>query len=429
MTQSIGSSAVSQMQPATPEDDDEINLLDLLQVVVENLRLLIATPLAVGLLALGFSFTIAPTFTATAKFMPPQQHQSMAASMLAGLGALGGLAGAATGLKNPADQYVAFLQSRSVQDALIDRFKLTERYNTKYKQDTRLVLTNVVQVASGKDGLITIDANDRDPAFAAQLANAHIEELGKLLDRLVVTEAQQRRVFFEKQLTNAKVNLTKAEQALRASGVGVGALNADPTAAVAGLAKLKATVAAQEIKLASMRSYLTESAPDFKQAQTELFAMRSQMAKAEKEEPANASDSDYIAKFRDFKYYETLFELFSKQYEMARVDEAREGTVIQVVDVAQPPELKSKPKKALIAMMTTLAVGVALLLFVFIRQALRGVSQTPETAEKLARMRLAWDAALGRAPQTDNKKNKAMKSMSKVGVSCPYTFLPSPAQR
>lgn len=387
-----------------PEDDDEINLLDLLQVVAENLRLLIVAPLVAGLLALAISFTTAPTFTATAKFMPPQQQQSMAASMLAGLGALGGLAGAATGLKNPADQYVAFLQSRSVQDALIDRFKLTERYDQKFMQDTRLVLQKNVQIAAGKDGLITIDVDDSDPVFAAQLANANIEELGRLLDRLAVTEAQQRRVFFEKQLNSAKVNLTKAEQALRASGVGVGALNADPAAAVAGLAKLKATVAAQEIKLASMRGYLTESSPDFKQAQTELFAMRSQMARAEKEEPANASDSDYIAKFRDFKYYETLFELFSKQYEMARVDEAREGAVIQVVDAAVPPERKSKPKKALIVMTTTLAVGFALLLFVFIRQALRGASQTPETAEKMLRLRLAGAAALGRAPKTNNKK-------------------------
>jgi tyrosine-protein kinase Etk/Wzc len=379
-----------------PEDDDEISLLDLLQVVVDNLRLLILAPLIAGLAALGITFAIAPTYTATTKFMPPQQQQSGAAAMLAGLGALGGLAGAASGLKNPADQYVAFLKSRSVQDALIDRFKLTERYETKFKEDARTALSANVLAASGKDGLITIDASDKDPTFAAQLANAHIEELGQLLNRLAVTEAQQRRVFFEKQLNSAKDNLTKAEQALKASGVNSSALKASPAAAVEGLAKLKATIAAQEIKLASMRGYLTESAPDFKQAQTELSAMRSQMARAEKEEPASSSDSDYIAKFRDFKYHETLFELFAKQYEMARVDESREGAIIQVLDVAQPPERKSKPKKAMIAMMTTLAVGFTLLLFVFIRQALRGAAQTPESAEKLSQLGQAWRRALGR---------------------------------
>jgi uncharacterized protein involved in exopolysaccharide biosynthesis len=379
-----------------PEDDDEISLLDLLQVVVDNLRLLILAPLIAGLAALGITFAIAPTYTATTKFMPPQQQQSGAAAMLAGLGALGGLAGAASGLKNPADQYVAFLKSRSVQDALIDRFKLTERYDEKFKQDTRLVLEKNVQIAAGKDGLITIDVDDKNPQFSAQLANAHIGELGKLLNRLAVTEAQQRRVFFEKQLNSAKDNLVKAEQALKASGVNSSALKASPAAAVEGMAKLKATIAAQEIKLASMRGYLTESAPDFKQAQTELYAMRGQMARAEKEEPASSGDSDYIAKFRDFKYHETLFELFAKQYEMARVDESREGAIIQVLDVAQPPERKSKPKKAMIAMMTTLAVGFALLLFVFIRQALRGAARTPESAEKLSQLGQAWRRALGR---------------------------------
>jgi uncharacterized protein involved in exopolysaccharide biosynthesis len=382
--------------PPIPEDD-EVSLLDILQVVADNLRLLVLGPMVAGLLAVGYSFTIIPTFTATTKFMPPQQQQSAAASMLQSLGALGGFAGAATGLKNPADQYVAFLKSRSVQDALVDRFRLLDRYESKFREDARKTLDGNLQIASGKDGLITIDASDKDPAFAAQLADAHVEELGKLMSRLAVTEAQQRRLFFEKQLTNAKDNLVKAELALKASGVNSSALKASPSAAVEGMAKLKAAITVQEIKLASMRGYLTESAPDYKQAQTELTAMRAQMARAEKEEPApNSGDSDYIARFRDFKYHETLFELFAKQYEIARIDESRDGAVIQVLDPAQPPERKSKPKKAQMAMITTLAVGFALLLFVFIRQALCGASQTPESAEKLNRLRQAWGKAIGR---------------------------------
>jgi tyrosine-protein kinase Etk/Wzc len=384
------------IEARSEQEDDEISLLDLLQVVADNLRLLVLGPLAAGLLALGISFAIAPTFTATTKFMPPQQQQSGAAAMLSSLGALGGLAGAATGLKNPADQYVAFMKSRTVQDALVDRFKLIDLYEVKLREDARKGLGGNVQIASGKDGLITVDASDKDPVFAAQLANAHVEELGRLLGRLAVTEAQQRRVFFEKQLTSAKENLTKSEQALKASGVNASALKSSPLAAVEGLAKLKAAITAQEIKLASMRGYLTESAPDFKQAQTELAAMRGQMSRAEKSEPADGSDSDYIARYRDYKYYETLFELFAKQFEMAKLDESREGAVIQVVDQAVPPERKAKPKKAMIALLTTLASGFALLLFVFIRQALRGAAQTPETAEKLLRLRGAWGRAIGR---------------------------------
>ncbi len=379
------------------EEDDEISLLDLLQVVADNLRLLVLGPLAAGLLALGISFAITPTFTATTKFMPPQQQQSGAASMLASLGALGGLAGAATGIKNPNDQFVAFLKSDSIANALIDRFKLMERYESKLKTDARKTLEDVSKIASGKDGLITIDIDDKEPAFAAELANAYVEELGHLLSRLAVTEAQQRRVFFEKQLTNAQDNLVKAEQALGASGVNSSVLKSTG-AAVEAVARLRAQITAQEIKLASMRGYLNESAPDFKQAQTELSAMRGQLGRAEQSEPATGdANSDYIAKFRDFKYYETLFEMFAKQYEMARIDESREGAVIQVLDAAQPPERKSKPKKALIALMTTLAVGFALLLFVFIRQGLRGAAQTPESAEKIGRLRRSWDKALGKA--------------------------------
>ena len=386
--------------PIASPDDAEVSLLDLMQIVADNLRLLVGGSLLAGLTALGVSFAIAPTFTASTSFMPPQQQASGAASLLSSLGALGGLAGAASGLKNPLDQYVAFLKSRSVQDALIDRFDLIKRYDEKYRQYAIKELEQRARIKAGKDGLITVDADDEDPQFAATLANAHVEELGKLLSRLAVTEAQQRRLFFEKQLSATKDKLVKAEQALRSSGVSASVLKSSPVAAVEGLAKLKAAIAAQEIKLASMRGYLAESAFEFKQAQTELAAMRSQMVRLESADPGSEAggndSSSYIAKYRDYKYFETLFELFSKQYEIARVDESREGAVIQVVDVAVPPELKSKPKKAIIAVLATLASGFALLIFVFVRQSLRNAAQDAEAARKLSALRLAFGRALGR---------------------------------
>ena len=385
--------------PAIPEDD-EISLLDLLQTIVDNLRLLILGPLAVGLAALGISFTIAPTFTATVKFLPPQQQQSAAASMLASLGGLGGLAGAAAGLKNPADQYVAFMKSNAVEDALIERFKLQERYKAELRTDARKALEGHVRIASGKDGLISIELDDKDPQFAAELANAYVQELQKLLARLAVTEAQQRRVFFEKQLHQAKDSLTAAEQALKASGISDSVLKSNPASAVAGVAALKAQITAQEVKVGAMRGYLAETAPDFKQALTELANLRAQLnkqAKQDRDEGAKPGQGDYVGLYRDFKYHETLFELFAKQYEIARVDEAREGAVIQVLDAAQPPERKSKPKKALIAVIATLATGFALLLFVFVRQALRNGAKDEETAGKLAQLKTSWRRALGKA--------------------------------
>lgn len=380
-----------------PEMGDEIDLLDLLQVIAENLRLLVLGPLAMGLAALGISFAVPPTFTATTVFMPPQQQQGAAAMMLQSLGALGGLAGAAAGIKNPNDQFVSLLKSDAVANALIARFDLMRLYESETATDARMALDKVSKIASGKDGLITVDVDDHDPQLAASIANAYVEELRTLLGRLAVTEAQQRRVFFEAQLQKTKEELTRAEQALRGSGVNSSALKSNPAAAIAGVAGLQAQIAAQEIKIASMRGYLTEAAPDFKQALTELRALNAQFSKLERPVPADGSDADYVARYRDFKYYETLFELFAKQYELARVDEAREGAVIQVVDIAVPPERKSKPKKALIAVLATFASGFVLLLFVFVRHAMRNAMADAGSAQKWMDLRAAFRRALWRA--------------------------------
>ena len=228
--------------PMGMQDDDEISLLDLLQAIVDNLRLLVLGPLAVGLIAVGYSFLIPPTYTAKTQFLPPQQQQSAAASMLA---SLGGLAGAVGGIKNPADQYLAYMKSVTLQDSLIERFKLLERYEAKTKTDARLKLTGSVRAVSSKDGLISVEVDDEDPKFAAELANGHVEELGKLLGKLATTEAQQRRLFFEKQLTLAKDKLIQSEIALKATGVSGSVLKSNPASAVAAVAGLQAAVTSQ----------------------------------------------------------------------------------------------------------------------------------------------------------------------------------------
>ena len=380
---------------SSSHEEDEISLLDLAQFVVDHLQLLVLGPLAAGIVALGVSFLITPVFTAKTQFLPPQQQQSAAAAALQSLGALGGLAGAATGIKNPNDQYVSILKSRVLSDQMIERFKLMQRYEAEYLDDARKSLEGVVRIQAGKDNLISIEVEDHDPAFAAEMANAYVEEFRLLLGRLALTEAQQRRLFFERQLEQTRLNLTQAEEALRGSGVSSASLKNAPEVAIGAVAQLQAQIAAQEVKLGSMRGYLAETAPDFRQAQNELAALRQQLTKLERASTDQRQDADgYVARYRTFKYHETLFELFAKQYELARADEAREGNVIQVVDVAVPPNRKSKPKKALIAVLATLAMGFVLLLWVFVRQALRNAATQPDTADKLqalkAGLRKAW---------------------------------------
>jgi uncharacterized protein involved in exopolysaccharide biosynthesis len=388
-------------------DDDEISLLDLLQVVAENLRLLILGPLLVGLTALGVSFLVTPTFTAKTSFLPPQQQNSMAASMLNSLGALGGLAGAAAGIKNPADQYVAFMKSTTLQDALIDKFELMGRYEAEYRADARKALEGNSRIASGKDGIIAVEVDDTDPQLAADMANAYVTQLETLMSRLAVTEAQQRRQFFESQLETTKQKLTQAEIALSQTGVSSDVLKSAPATAIAGVAELQAQVTAQEVRIGSMRGYLAETAPEFKQALTALASLRAQLAKQSQgarpstpraDGSSGGARDDYIARYRDFKYQETLFELFARQFEMAKLDESREGATIQVIDPATAPELKSKPKKALIAVLATLATGFFLLLWVFVRQALSNAAQDSESAQKLAGIRAALRRAFGMAP-------------------------------
>jgi tyrosine-protein kinase Etk/Wzc len=372
-----------------PGDGDEVKLIDLLLVIAENARLLIFGPLVVGLAALAYSYTITPSFTATATILPPQQQSSTLAMLASQLGGLAGIAGlGGSGPKSPADLYVALINSRDVADRMVDRFKLMQLYGVKLRVEARSILAGATKVTAGlKDGLITIEVKDHDPKRSADMANAYVEELERLTDGLAITEAQQRRIFFEKQVQAVRKNLEKAQLALGEVGVGESVIKSSPEAVLANIAGLRAQVTVQEIKLSTMRSYLTEQSPEFQLAQRQLASLRAQLAQADHAQPGDGTKRDeYINRFRDFKYQETLFELLAKQLESARLDEAREGSIVQVVDVAVPPESRSSPRRTLIAVITTLAAGMFLLLAVFAREGLRRARNNPESASKLARI-------------------------------------------
>lgn len=352
---------------------EEFSGFDNLQLIVDNLRILIIAPLVFGLIVLGIAFIMKPKFVAEVTLLPPQK-QGMGAGLLANLGGslggLGGLAGAAAGIKNPADQYVAFLQSRSIQDALIDRFDLLDRYEQDYRNDLyELMEKKYITVTAGKkDGIIRVQVEDQDPEFAAKLANAHVDELSKLLDRLAITEAQERRQFFEKQLESTNKALIKAEKELKKIGVSSDLLKTNPLSAVSNVATLDAQLTAQQVKISNMRGYLSENSAEFKQALKELTSIKSQMEQLGQIKGSNAKDDDYITRYRDFKYQETLFELYAKQLELARADELRDGSVIQVIDTAVAPDKKSKPRRGIMAIIATLLYGVCLLIFIFMRR-------------------------------------------------------------
>jgi uncharacterized protein involved in exopolysaccharide biosynthesis len=320
-----------------------ISLFELATASASQWRVLIGSATFTAAVAVVGALLWPPTYTARTLLMPPQAQQSAAAAALQSLGALAGLAGGAAGVRAPADQYVALMQSRSSQDALVDQFNLAEVYGTKLRVDARRELAMNTRVSVGrKDGLIALEVDDTSPTRAADIANAYVAQLRRLTTVLAVTEAQQRRAFFEKQFLQAKEALSSAQERLQRAGFSEGALRAEPKATAETYARLRAQVTSSEVRLTALRTFLSDSSAEVQQMLATLSALRGQLSRIEQID-SSAGSGEYISLYRDFKYQETLFEIFAKQYEAARVDEMREGAVIQVVDMAMPPERKSSP--------------------------------------------------------------------------------------
>lgn len=323
-------------------------------------KLLTLVPLAVGAATLAGTFLIAPTFTAKTVFLPPQQQGSAAASALASLGSLAGLTGGA--VKTSGDLYVSLLQSANVTDKLIDRFGLMAEYKAEYRFIARETLAKQTRVQLGKkDGLITIEVDAKNPELAAKIANQYVAELRRLSSDLALTEAQQRKVFYEGELKATRARLADAQNKLQTGGFSSGTLKAEPKAMAENYAKVKAELTGGEVRLQTLRQSRADNSPEVQQQLALISALRAQLTQLESKHDT-PDDANYLDHYREFKYQESLYELFAKQYELARLDESREGVSTQVVDVATTPEYKSKPKRASIAISATLAAFAVLVL-------------------------------------------------------------------
>ncbi len=347
-------------------------------------------------------FLLPKTYTANSKIMPPQQNQSMGAaaalSQLGQLGPLAALAGKDLGLRNPSDVYIALLRSRTVQDALINRFSLMDVYGTKWRIDAQHRLEDRTEISAGKGGVIAISVEDRDRHRAADLANGYVEELEKLTKTLAVTEAGKRRLFFEHEVKMASDDLADAEMALKQTQekTGLILLDAQSRAMIDSLISLRARVAAQEIQVQAMRSFATPENPDLVRAEQELAAMRDQLNRLERGqgkrsiadvplENVPTAGLEYIRKLREVKYREALFELLAKQYEAAKIDEARDAFIIQQLDKAVPPEKQSWPKRSIFVLVATF---LALLVAIAMASLMEAVERANEDPQFAARRRL-----------------------------------------
>ena len=302
-------------------DDDEINLLDLLIVLAKHKAMILKVTLGAALLAVGVTLLMSDIYTGTARILSPQQSQSSASALLGQLGGLAGLAGGAMGIKNPADIYLAMLKSRTLMGKIANRFDLQQLYKAKTLTDTLKALENNSTFTAGKDGVITVEVSDLDPKRAADMANAFVEELAKLMQNFALTDASQKRIFFEQQMKQAKDKLTDAEARLD------------------------------------------------KTSNTSL---------------------QYMDAVRNLKYQEAVWEILAKQFEMAKLDEAKNSSLIQVLDQATPPENKSKPKRSVIVILVTLVALFLAVLLAFVRESVLRAKQQPEQAERMQALCIAF---------------------------------------
>ncbi len=365
------------------EQDGEISITEMFSTLRRRMRTIISAVAVAACVSLAAAFLIPVEYTAEAVILTPQQPQPSLSSVaqLAGGGA--GLSGlsllAGFGLRNPADLYVGILESRTIADALINRFHLREVYDETYYQKARKRLARRTSIKTGKDTLIHITVDDRDAKRAAQLANAYVEELSLRNATVALTEASQRRLFFEGQVAKEKGLLASAEVALRDTQQVTGLVvpTGQAEALIRSAAQLHAEVLTREAQLAGMRTYVSDDNPRYQMVNRELGALRSELSTLERGEHIDGAPDlpvgklpqaglEYLRKYREVKYHESLYEVLAKEYEAARLDEAKAAPMIQLVDSAVVPERRSWPPRILIitlgALFGALASGAFVLL-------------------------------------------------------------------
>lgn len=409
------------MVQASPADDkiatNDLSLLEILALLAAEKRFILRFFVGAAALSTLLAFLLPVRYEANTVMLPPQRNSSVGSALmgqiaggssLGALAPLASLAGGSLALKNPADMYVSLLTSRTVEDALIQHFNLMSEYREKRLSDARKELERrTTAVAGSKDGLIRITVEDRDPKRAADLANSYVEEFRKLSATLAITEAARRRLFFEQQLQQAKNNLSAAEEAMKATQQSTGVLQIESQARslIESAAILRGQVAAKQVQIQSMRSFAAEDNPRLILAKQELAALQDQLDKLADSQQDNGSDIvlskgrvtgaglEYLRHLRDLKYNETVFELLAKQFEIAKLDEAREGSMIQVVDAAVPPDKRSSPHRLLIIASVTFTAFFVAAFWVVFRQRWSLASQEPQNRQQLDAIRNSWKRA------------------------------------
>lgn len=372
---------------AVPESGLQHVLLRILWLLGENRRFLVKLVLSCTVAAAGISLLIPNWYESTTRILPPEPQAS---SMLAAMAArsMPGLAlngGDLLGLKSPGQMFVAVLRSNSVQDNLVRRFALQKEYGAKYVSDARRRLdmrTNITE--DRRSGVLTIVVSDNDPGRAQQLAHAYVEELDRVAASLNMSAAHRERLFIEERLRSVKHDLDEASRQLsqfssqnatidikeqgRAMLDAAASLQGQIITAQSELQGLEQTYTANNVRVRTLRSRIAE-----------LNRQQARLTGIEASGTVNSSSAgadknlrpypsirqlpllgvQYAELYRRTKVQETVYELLTQEYELAKIDEAKEIPVVRPLDPADFPQRKSGPYRTLIVLLTALFSGVA----------------------------------------------------------------------
>ena len=394
------------MSPNPPEhyeEEDAISLIDLLLVFAHHKLKIIVVPFLVGCVVAAYSLMVPEIYTASTTLIPSDRKQSSAMSMLGQLGPLAGMAGGMMAGGSDTEVLITMVKSRQVQDKIIAKHDLRKGMDGEElsMEKTRLKVAKATTVSLGrKDGVITISVEDEDPEKAANMANDYVEELRRLSRVLALSEASQRRLFLENQLMEISAKLQVAEEAMKKTQETSGLIQLEEQgrAVIEAIATLQAQIASKEVELGAIKLFATEENPDIKRAQAAITQMRVQLARLERDNPEDQQGSssiittskvpeaglEYARRLRDLKYAETINQLITQQYQMAKVEEAQNAPILQVLDEAIAPEQRTSPKRSQMVLMAIVASGFAMCLVAFLLEAKNQAEDDPEQAGKMA---------------------------------------------
>lgn len=330
-----------------------IDLRRLYEVLISQRRIVVSIVSAAALSGLAIGFLTPPIYTARERILVPTQGISGgSSSVLSGLAQAGAVVPSIaqlSGGRNIGDQMAGLLRSRVIIDQIINHFELRNKYDVRFMFQARDVLTTRTAIRVGKDGFIDIEVEDEHPERAAEMARAYVAQLQNVTNKIAVGEAASRRKFLEEQLQKARSEWEESLADLKRAGLSPQLANTVPEMALAASAQLSQRLQQAEYRLAVLRASQTDSSPEVGRAKAEVEVLRTQIKNAASAVPVSTlldtRGDGYASAFKKFKQAELVLEGLSRQYELAKVDEAKQGVLIQIVDEAEVPEWKTRPSR------------------------------------------------------------------------------------